>query len=292
MKPYFTVELEPMQMIEDDTTRFVGEIHAVPVPTVQWFRDDKPVSRDYRIRTYFDGKVVILLVRNTTNEDRGVYKCVIQNELGSATSAASLTVRECFAKPEISEKLKKVEAFEGNEVQYDFAVTGFPQPNVEWYRGTRKIVEGERYQIFDSAKTGLHSLVIYNIQKDDRGLYECVASNSCGETTSIVDLHVSAKQFAPEFLEEEREVSKVAHEGDNLSIKFTVKGNPNPSVVWYKDGMLLYDTSRRDTRSRGEVQYLNIYGLMPEDSGTYVCEATNRIGKSFRTLTLKVENQN
>lgn len=289
IKPYFTVELSSMQMIDGDTTRFVGEIRAVPVPIVQWFKDDLPISRDIRYSTYFDGRVVILLVRNTKNEDVGRYKCLIKNELGSATSQANLTVSEGFAKPEITERLKKVDAVQGTEVQFDFFVTGFPKPHVDWYQGTRKIIEAEKYQLFEGERTGLHSLVIYDVQSEDSGLYECVASNECGETTSIMSLTVNERQCPPEFLEEEQEISKVAKEGDNLTLSFTVKGNPKPDVVWYKHDTMLNDTTRRDSRSRDDLRSLHFYGLTPEDSGTYVCEAKNRLGKSFRSVTLNVE---
>lgn len=278
-----------MQMIDGDTTRFVGEIHAVPVPMVQWFKDDQPISRDIRYSTYFDGRVVILIVRNTKNEDVGRYRCLIRNDLGSAISQANLSVKEGFAKPELSERMKKVEAVAGNEVQFEFFVSGFPKPHVDWYQGTRKIIEADKYQIFEGERTGLHSLVIYDAGSDDSGLYECVASNECGETTSVISLSVNERQYPPEFVEEEQEISKVAKEGDNLTLTFTVKANPKPDVVWFKHGTMLYDTSRRDTRSRGDVRSLNFYGLTSEDSGTYVCEAKNRIGKSFRSVTLTVE---
>lgn len=276
-------------MIHGDTTRFVGEVRAVPVPMVQWFKDDHLISRDYRYSTYFDGRVVILLIRNTTEEDVGRYKCVIRNDLGSATSLASLSVTEGFAKPEINERLKKAEASESGEVQFDFIVTGFPKPQVAWYKGTQKIAESSKYQVFKREKTGLHSLVIYDLHPDDSGLYECVATNECGETTSIVSLNVKEKQYPPQFVEEEQEIFKVGKEGENLTFSFTVKANPKPDVTWYKHGTMIYDSSRRDTRSHGDVRSLNIYGLTAEDSGAYVCEAKNRFGKSFRTLTLNVE---
>jgi len=69
-----------------------------------------------------------------------------------------------------------------------------------------------------------------------------------------------------------------------------VRGDPVPQVLWYRDGMELndprfvahFDGSQRCT--------LTIQELRDGDSGRYMCEATNRVGRVSTFARLFVVN--
>ena len=64
-----------------------------------------------------------------------------------------------------------------------------------------------------------------------------------------------------------------------MTFLFQVKGDPTPQVRWYKDAMELNDP-RFITSFDGSKQcQLNIHELRDEDTGRYMCEATNNVGR-------------
>lgn len=287
--PTFETNLKPLKVTEGGETKLVLKVKGVPVPVVQWFKDEVPVSTDKRVTTYFDGTVAMLVLRDTSQSDRGMYKCSVSSDAGSAFTSASLDVERKSGFPEIVEKIKDVEAFETGEAKLEVQVTGYPKPSVEWYLGKTKITDSERYRT--SLRGDLYTLSIIDLKQSDTGPYKCIATNDHGSTGAVLDLTVKEKLFGPHFSEEEGEWTKTGRQGGFVNISFTLNGNPRPHVVWYKDGILLYDTTRVDIRSRGDLQYVNIFNLTPEDAGTYVCEARSRIGTAFRSCILYVKGK-
>ena len=64
-------------------------------------------------------------------------------------------------------------------------------------------------------------------------------------------------------------------EGDNVTFTCNATGNSAPTLNWTKDGSLLTTGSRISLSSDGK--QLNITNLTREDSGRYVCEATDNV---------------
>uniref|UniRef100_A0A1I7X1T1 Ig-like domain-containing protein n=1 Tax=Heterorhabditis bacteriophora TaxID=37862 RepID=A0A1I7X1T1_HETBA len=84
-------------------------------------------------------------------------------------------------------------------------------------------------------------------------------------------------QKAPIFQSELKDKTGLA--GQDLSLKCQVLGYPEPQIVWAKDGERL-TTSRRVKLSfeEGGWCHLNILGCTSEDTGLYLCSATNVVG--------------
>lgn len=285
--PFFASRLRPLRLDEGKETKLILNINGLPIPAVQWYKDEMPIETDERMTIYFDGKVAMLVIHNTTYNDRGNYKCMITNDAGSAFTSALFDVERKDNLPEIIVKMKEVESFEGGEARLDVQVVGSPKPRVEWCQGSRRLTDSDRYRA--SVSGDLYSLFISDLRLSDTGPYKCIATNEIGQSRSILDLNVKERLFGPDFTEEEGEWSKSGRIGGFINIGFNLRGNPRPQVVWYKDGILLYDTTRVDIRSRGDLQYVNIYGLTEEDAGTYLCEARSRIGTAIRSCILKLK---
>uniref|UniRef100_S4RZZ8 Myosin light chain kinase, smooth muscle n=1 Tax=Petromyzon marinus TaxID=7757 RepID=S4RZZ8_PETMA len=69
-----------------------------------------------------------------------------------------------------------------------------------------------------------------------------------------------------------------------------VRGNPEPQVLWFKNGQPLAagEHFRVERSSRGAFS-LEVVGLGEDDSGKYLCEARNEAGTRQITVELKVE---
>ncbi len=62
-------------------------------------------------------------------------------------------------------------------------------------------------------------------------------------------------------------------------------GRPSPKVEWYKEGKMI-ENSTQFTIS-GDMQFLNIKILRPEDYGNYECVGKNYVGLASRSIRLK-----
>ena len=77
----------------------------------------------------------------------------------------------------------------------------------------------------------------------------------------------------PEFSVHPRNATKI--EGDNVTFTCNATGNPAPTFRWTKIGSVLTKGSNISLSSDGK--QLTITNVTKEDSGQYVCEATNNV---------------
>ena len=77
----------------------------------------------------------------------------------------------------------------------------------------------------------------------------------------------------PEFSLHPQNATKI--EGDNVTFTCNATGNPAPTFRWTKNGSVLTTGSRIRLSSDGK--QLTLTNVTREDSGQYVCEATNNV---------------
>ena len=86
-------------------------------------------------------------------------------------------------------------------------------------------------------------------------------------------------QFPSEILSLEKNTLQTGR-GFETEITCVVTGEPQPRVMWYKDGQILNITShsRTEYQRAGSKHILIIHNTQGSDFGTYMCYATNSIG--------------
>jgi hypothetical protein len=198
--PTFTSELLPTKATEGEEVKLVCKVSGKPQPTVEWFKDDQPLKTDRQAKSSYDGRASTLVLSDVSLDDVGTYKCVVKNDFGSVTSSTDVSVDKKGIKPEAKEKLKNTEAFEEGKAQFDVKLSGYPTPEVEWFHGTKKLTDNEKYKTTQSDDQ-VYSLLIMNLKRDDAGSYKCVASNDAGKSMMRAELNVKEKQFIPEFVD-------------------------------------------------------------------------------------------
>ncbi|XP_066505151.1 vascular endothelial growth factor receptor kdr-like [Hoplias malabaricus] len=70
----------------------------VPIPGIQWYKDEVPVTEGPGVTLRDDGALIIQRVKK---EDEGIYECMASNTEGVATSSAVITVQGDEGKPNI-----------------------------------------------------------------------------------------------------------------------------------------------------------------------------------------------
>ncbi|XP_031524282.1 ADAMTS-like protein 3 isoform X6 [Papio anubis] len=139
---------------------------------------------------------------------------------------------------------------------------------------------------------GTGKIQIQNPTRKEQGIYECSVANHLGS-----DVESSSVLYAeaPVILSIERNITKPEHNhlsvmvggiveaalGANVTIRCPVKGVPQPNITWLKRGgslsgsvSLLFNGS------------LLLQNVSLENEGTYVCTATNALGKAVATSVL------
>lgn len=287
--PAFISGLKPLYGVIGETSSFMYMVSGSPEPAVRWFRNEKPLEIAGRVASQFDGRNGYLTISDADIGDTGEYRCEVTNENGSASSRAELVIAKKSSKPKVERPMEDVSLYEGEEARFEVRFSGNPQPNIKWYKETTKIIHGQgggRYNLSQDGNT--YTLKIKDARVDDLGLYRCVASNDMGKVTSKAELDVKDIKYPPEFLGDEPGPIE-AFDGSDTSMRVTVRGNPKPSVTWYKNGDILHDSRRVDLRSRGDSSHVTIYGNKSDDTGVYKVEASNRLGKATRIFDLRVK---
>lgn len=77
-------------------------------------------------------------------------------------------------------------------------------------------------------------------------------------------------------------------DGELLTLKCTVTGDPEPQVVWLKAGQPLSSSDIIDLRYKQGLASLTINEVFPEDEGVYSCKATNSLGTVECKCTLSI----
>ncbi|KFQ35823.1 Obscurin, partial [Mesitornis unicolor] len=178
--------------------------------------------------------------------------------------------------PDFEEELADCTAELGETVKLACKVTGAPRPSISWYKDG-KPVEVDPHHIIIEDPDGSCTLILDNLTGVDSGQYMCFASSPAGNASTLGKILV---QVPPRFVNKVRNAYFV--EGEDAQFTCTIEGAPRPQIRWYKDGVLLKDTSKYQTFSepRSGIIVLVVKNPSNEDMGHYECELVNRLGSA------------
>ncbi|RZF43883.1 hypothetical protein LSTR_LSTR007219 [Laodelphax striatellus] len=184
--------------------KFAARISGLPKPEASWFKDGVPIdSNNAKYRTKVDDDTYSLYVRDVEPADAGRYKCLAANREGKATCEAELHVVDKIEKgpraepPTFLKRIGDCEYYHGMKVKFTACVTGYPDPEVEWFRGNEKLYESERIRM-EKEDTGLLRLIISIVDpKVDLGRYRCRIFNQHGEDSCEANLVEASLDMKP-----------------------------------------------------------------------------------------------
>ena len=92
--PRFSKPIQPQVVKEGQDCVFEATVTGAPTPSVDWLKDKKDLQPDNRTIMVFNPATMTcsLTIRNTTQDDVGVYSCRASNTAGRATCTANTVV--------------------------------------------------------------------------------------------------------------------------------------------------------------------------------------------------------
>ncbi|XP_050743272.1 titin isoform X47 [Drosophila biarmipes] len=272
---------------------------------------------------------VELIIAEATVRDAGIYVCVASNVVGKVETICRVAIEEeedkAMAQPRQLEipsiktddlpyskeplfvvKPRSSEAYEGDNVIIFCEVVGDPKPEVVWLRDFlnpeyykdaphfRRIGEGPEYR-----------LEIPSAKLDFTGTYSVIASNCHGEAKAVISLQIFAKDILnksrmdkvhtrhgnietlPRFVRNLRNLR--CCDGDAISLECHVEADPEPFIIWEKDGHVVPSDRDYVMSFDGTKATLSIPRVYPEDEGEYTCVAKNSVGRSLSSACIIVD---
>ncbi|XP_059374979.1 receptor-type tyrosine-protein phosphatase S-like isoform X26 [Carassius carassius] len=172
---------------------------------------------------------------------------------------------------------------QGGVASFICQATGDPQPKIVWNKKGKR-VSNQRFEVieFDDGSGSVLRIQPLRTPRDE-AIYECVASNSVGETSATTRLTVLREdQLPPGFPTIDMGPQlKVVERTRTATMLCAASGNPDPDISWFKD-FLPVNTSNNN----GRIKQLRSGALQIEqseesDQGKYECVATNNDGTRY-----------
>ncbi|XP_026070636.1 receptor-type tyrosine-protein phosphatase delta-like isoform X35 [Carassius auratus] len=175
---------------------------------------------------------------------------------------------------------------QGGVASFICQATGDPQPKIVWNKKGKR-VSNQRFEVieFDDGSGSVLRIQPLRTPRDE-AIYECVASNSVGETSATTRLTVLREdQLPPGFPTIDMGPQlKVVERTRTATMLCAASGNPDPDISWFKD-FLPVNTSNNNGRIKQlrseSFGALQIEQSEESDQGKYECVATNNDGTRY-----------
>uniref|UniRef100_A0AAX7W7X0 Obscurin-like protein 1 n=1 Tax=Astatotilapia calliptera TaxID=8154 RepID=A0AAX7W7X0_ASTCA len=284
------------------------QIGGDPRPDVIWERKNVQILSEGRYNISDEGKVYLLTITRVTQQDAGQYICKARNSIGETYAAASLkvegeaqqqdedarqlVVNEWNSRPRFLIKPLSLRVDRGEDAAFSCKIWGTPLPEVIWEKDGKKLND-----IFESSHFSMRNedggwfqLKIYRTRMPDKGVYTCKAVNCHGEALAGAVLLVEPVPERGDSKTSSTVKKFAVAEGKHAKFRCFVTGKPKPEIIWKKDGVPLEPDRRHLIFEDREGYYtLKVLYCKVQDTGLYVCAASNALGNTLSAVHLSVK---
>ncbi|KAL4658231.1 protein sidekick-1-like [Arapaima gigas] len=224
-----------------------------------------------------------LTIVNPTSADVGLYVCeatLLDSSVKSAEARAFLSLIE--APYFTAEPQRKIMGEVDKNVDILCQAKGVPAPKLEWYKDSVALskLNNPRYRVMPNI-----GLQVRRVHPNDAGVFQCFAQNAAGEIQ--VHAYLDVTSMAPAFVKPPADITVT--DGAPATFTCRVSGAPKPAITWKRDSQLLASGSMQIPRfSLLESGGLQVDPVLPQDTGTYTCYASNSEGAIHASAALTV----
>ncbi|XP_072755043.1 protein Obscurin isoform X6 [Anoplolepis gracilipes] len=224
------------------------------------------------------------------NVEKGTAKVTLSSDAGKPVFIK--TIEGCSVEPKRPKKAL-IHAIAGEVATFECTMlTTDPTVRMQWLKDNKPMEDKLADRVVTTMSDTLCKLEIQNVHESDSGIYIARALNANGEATCTAQLVVQqlseeekkarAEANAPIFLVRLKDTELL--ENTYLRFMIKVKGDPNPVIKFFKDGVLIDAQNERvkiirDNAEKGFYE-LVIADVQKQDAGKYSCSAMNRYGEA------------
>ncbi|KAH0618306.1 hypothetical protein JD844_017377 [Phrynosoma platyrhinos] len=277
--PVFTQEPSDESADIGSNVTLACYVQGYPEPKVKWQRQDGiPLfARPFPVSSISQLRTGALSINNLWVNDEGTYICEAENQFGKIISRlATLTVTGLVA-PLIGMGPAVANVIEGQQLTLSCVLlAGNPIPERKWIKNSMVVVQTPYINVRSDG-----SLHLERVQLQDAGDYTCMASNVAGTHNKTTAVSV----FVLPIIQHGQQIFNTI-EGISVTLPCKASGVPKPSIVWSKKGEVIPPSNLKF--SSGSDGSLYIVSPGGEESGEYICTATNPAGYATRRVQLTV----
>ncbi|XP_040928392.1 hemicentin-2 isoform X2 [Betta splendens] len=249
-----------------------------PVPMVHWFKDGCLLT-NCSVSFTLQNNGQLLIFRNLSKDHEGLYHCEASNLKKTIKSpTAFLTLAEMdwrFIQQPTDLTVKR-----GDSARVACRPPySRPAAQVSWFKDNQLLPRTPGVTVLPGGDLFFHS-----VQENDSGSYFCRASNIplqrflSSRRATLTVLAPPSVTLWPLLV--------TVPVGAQVELECRVSGHPLPSISWIKRGQSKQTGGKVTTGLRNAT--LHIQSVRSYDEGAYVCEASNPLGRSRSTATLRV----
>ncbi|KAI9529205.1 hypothetical protein NQZ68_013512 [Dissostichus eleginoides] len=249
-----SVSVSPSAEIEEGSSvTLTCSTDANPAANYTWYKENqKPLIETPQ-----------LVFHSIKSSESGVYYCTAENMLGRTSESILIDVKYAPKLPSVSVS-PSAEIEEGSSVTLTCSSDANPAANYTWYKENQTVFQGTE---------GSYNFT--SISSEDRGIYYCKSENQYGEIMSS-PLSVDV-QYAPKLPSVSVSPSAEIEEGSSVTLTCSSDANPAANYTWYKEN---------EDSPKASGQIFNITVVRAEHSGSYYCEAQNKMGRQNSPLLI------
>ncbi|XP_043919164.1 basement membrane-specific heparan sulfate proteoglycan core protein isoform X3 [Protopterus annectens] len=276
--PVISIEPHSVKVRLGENTSFKCLVRdgAQPVK-IEWKMTQNKIMQD-NVEISDNGSVISITGARNTNQ--GGYRCSASNPYGVTQAVVNLMVQGLPTVSVLPKGPVKVKV--GDSISLECMGSGEPRPAVTWRRkdAAHKVISQSPLPVDNNAV-----LRIISAHLEDSGTYICVAQNSIGSSQFPVDITVEYPISAPgipQITIEEPEL--ILEEGSTAVLRCFAIGTPTPTITWSKL------RSPLPWQHKVVNETLIIPKVGRQDSGQYICKASNTVGFTENYISLDVES--
>ncbi|XP_077188775.1 hemicentin-1 isoform X2 [Paroedura picta] len=277
--PVFTQEPSDESMDIGSNVTLACYVHGYPEPKVKWQRmDGAPLfSRPFAVSSISQLRTGALSINNLWVNDEATYICEAENQFGKIVSRpATLTVTGLVT-PLIGMSPAAANVIEGHQLTLPCVLlAGNPIPERKWIKNGVMLVQNPYISVRSDG-----SLHLERVRLQDSGDYTCMASSVAGTNNKTTTVSV----FVLPIIQHGQQIFSTI-EDIPVTLPCRASGVPKPAIVWSKKGELIPPSNPKF--SAGSDGSLYVVSPGGEESGEYICTATNAAGYATRKVQLTV----
>ncbi|KAL2086356.1 hypothetical protein ACEWY4_017415 [Coilia grayii] len=243
---------------------------------LEWKKTNSQALGD-NVQVSADGGV--LTISNVQASNQGSYRCIGTNSQGRGTITATLNIKQS---PKVRvTPASPVDVRVGEALSLECHATGKPRPTIAWYKQDAAH-ETALVSTATTDSTAQYQVAVVSAQH--AGTYMCRARNREGSTEMKVEVRVASGGAGGSLPRPTVSVEEItAVQGQSVSMHCKATGTPTPVISWSKLRAPL------PWQHKVEGGTLTLTNVGRQDSGQYICTATNSAGETEAYVQLEVE---